>query len=79
MRIDAFCSPRSIEAHLYCNGWFTRSHLAGLAFMRAFGRHAYVFVFGEGYEGNTDYKYLKDWGATPVSTGSRIVDSKTKS
>jgi hypothetical protein len=42
----------------------------------SFGRHAYVFVFGDGYEGNAvTGKYVADWRGTPESMESRIVAS----
>lgn len=40
----------------------------------SFGRHAYVFVFGRGYEGSPlEGKYLIDWRGSPDSMQSRIV------
>jgi hypothetical protein len=51
---------------------------AGAGVHASFGRHAYVFAFGEGYEGNAvSGKYVTDWRGTPDSMESRIVVSKT--
>jgi hypothetical protein len=44
----------------------------------SFGRHAYVFAFGGGYEGNAAAgKYSTEWSGTPDSMESRIVVKKT--
>ncbi len=40
----------------------------------SFGRHAYVFAFGGGYEGDAvTGKYVADWRGDPESVQSRIV------
>jgi hypothetical protein len=40
----------------------------------SFGRHAYVYAFGGGYEGSAlEGKYLVDWRGSPDSMESRIV------
>jgi hypothetical protein len=45
------------------------------AFVHAsFGRHAYVFAFGNGYEGSAvSGEYITDWTGSPASMKSRIV------
>ncbi len=41
------------------------------------GRHAYVFTFGSGYEGDAvTGKYITDWRGTPESMESRIIARK---
>jgi hypothetical protein len=51
---------------------------AGAGVHASFGRHAYVFAFGGGYEGNAVAgKYVTDWRGTPDSMDSRIVAKKT--
>ena len=40
----------------------------------SFGRHAYVFAFGSGYEGSaTTLNYVTDWDGSPDSMTSKIV------
>jgi hypothetical protein len=40
----------------------------------SFGRHAYILVFGRGYEGQAESgKYVTDWRGSPESTESKIV------
>jgi hypothetical protein len=40
----------------------------------SFGRHAYVFVFGGGYEGSAvTGEYVADWRGSPDSMQSRII------
>jgi hypothetical protein len=40
----------------------------------SFGRHAYVFAFGDGYEGwPTAGEYIMDWQGSPSSVQSTIV------
>jgi hypothetical protein len=40
----------------------------------SFGRHAYVFAFGGGYEGDAvSGKYVTDWRGFPGTMESRIV------
>jgi hypothetical protein len=51
---------------------------AGAGVHASFGRHAYVFVFGDGYQGSAvTGKYVTDWSGTPESMESRIVATKT--
>jgi hypothetical protein len=46
----------------------------------SFGRHAYIFAFGDGYEGTAvTGKYVTDWRGTPESMESRIVVRKAGS
>jgi hypothetical protein len=42
-----------------------------------FGRHAYVFAFGGGYDGQAvSGKFVTDWRGSPDSMESRIVAEK---
>jgi hypothetical protein len=43
----------------------------------SFGRHAYVFAFGDGYQGEAvSGKYVTDWNGSPESIESRIIASR---
>jgi hypothetical protein len=45
----------------------------------SFGRHAYVFAFGSGYEGSAvTGKYVADWRGKPDSMQSRIVAKRSR-
>jgi len=64
----AFFPPRYRRASLFQRVLYTV--LAARAFVHAsFGRHAYVFAFGDGYEGIDG----TDWRGTPESLQSKIV------
>jgi hypothetical protein len=46
----------------------------------SFGRHAYVFAFGGGYEGSAvTGKYVTDWRGDPDTMQSRIVAKRSGS
>jgi hypothetical protein len=67
------------RASLFQRLFYTVSS-AGAGIHASFGRHAYVFAFGDGYEGAAATgKYVTDWRGTPESMESRIVVSKTGS
>ncbi len=67
------------RASLFQRAVYTVSS-AGAGVHASFGRQAYVFVFGEGYEGSAvTGKYVTDWRGSSESMESRIVASKTSS
>ena len=45
----------------------------------SFGNHAFVFVFGNGFDGDTGTgAYITDWTGSPTEMASSIVARKTK-
>lgn len=52
---------------------------AGAGVHASFGRHAYVFAFGGGYEGSALIgNYVADWQGNPDSMQSKIVASRSR-
>lgn len=65
----------SIFRRVFCT---MSSAMAGVH--ASFGRHAYVFAFGGGYEGSAvTGKYVTDWRGTPETMQSRIVAKRSGS
>jgi hypothetical protein len=69
----AVFQPQFEKASLWQRLYYTGS--AATAFVHAsFGRHAYVFAFGDGYEGSAlNGEYVTDWTGKPDTMQSRIV------
>jgi hypothetical protein len=73
----ALFPPNYEKSCLLLRSFYTvSSALAGVH--ASFGRHAYVFAFGSGYEGSAVIgKYVADWRGSPESMESRIVAKRT--
>jgi len=65
------------RASLLQRVFYTLSLARAGVFHASFGRHAFVFVFGGGYEGEAiNGKYGADWRGSPESMESRIVANR---
>ena len=61
------------RANLAQRAFYTGSAAIG-GVHASFGRHAHVFAFGDGYEGNVIAgQYVADWTGSPDSMQSKIV------
>ncbi|HEV2214763.1 MAG TPA: hypothetical protein VGR64_05695 [Terracidiphilus sp.] len=65
--------PQYRAASLFQKAFYTaRSALAGAH--ASFGNHAFVFVFGDGYEGDAETgHYITDWTGSPTIMTSTII------
>jgi hypothetical protein len=74
----AIFERRTEKASLFQRIFYTAT--SAMAFVHAsFGRHAHVFAFGHGYEGEALMgKYLVDWTGTPNVMQSRIIAHHTR-
>jgi hypothetical protein len=65
--------PQYQKSTLFQRGFYTISSAIALAHA-SFGRHAYVFAFGRGYEGSAlSGRFIADWRGNPDSMESKIV------
>lgn len=65
--------PQYQKSTLFQRGFYTVSSAIALAHA-SFGRHAYVFAFGRGYEGSAlSGRFIADWRGNPDSMESKIV------
>jgi hypothetical protein len=72
--------PAQYERAVLVQRLFYTASSAGAGIHASFGRHAYVFAFGDGFQGDAvTGKYVTDWRGTPESMQSRIVVRKTLS
>ena len=72
--------PAQYERASLVQRLFYTASSAGAGVHASFGRHAYVFAFGDGDEGDAvTGKYVTDWHGTPESMQSRIVARKSGS
>jgi hypothetical protein len=71
-------TPHYEKASIFQRVLYTMS--AAMAGVHAsFGRHAYVFAFGGGYEGEAvTGKYVADWQGNPDAVQSRIVAKRSR-
>jgi len=66
--------PRQYERASFLKRIFYIASSASAGVHASFGRHAYVIVFGDGYEGfAVDFGHVTDWSGKPESMTSKIA------
>jgi len=70
-------APNYERANGFQRAFYTISSATALAHA-SFGPNAFVFIFGNGYEGTVvNGGYVYDWGGSPDSVESKIIARKT--
>ena len=67
--------PAQFEKHsFFLRVFYSLLSAVNLGVHAGFGRHAFVFAFGGGYEGDAvSGEYVTDWTGSPAAMESRIV------